>query len=170
MDFATALRAILRQDPDVILLGEVRDAETAQVAFSAAMTGHLVFSTMHTNSTVETLARLYDLGLKPTVIASALEAVISQRLVRRICPRCRESVAPSDDQLRMLGPVFSDAPPQFCHGRGCPDCNGTGYAGRLPICEIFPPTPIRPAPRYFPGFVFSTGSSSRRAHSEKEPS
>ncbi|MHB8077677.1 MAG: ATPase, T2SS/T4P/T4SS family [Candidatus Krumholzibacteriia bacterium] len=140
MDFATALRAILRQDPDVILLGEVRDAETAQVAFSAAMTGHLVYSTLHTNSTVEAFARLFDLGLKPAVIASALEGVIFQRLVRRICPHCRERAAAPDEELRLLGPVFADAPPQSSRGRGCPDCRGTGYAGRLPIYEIFLPS------------------------------
>tara|TARA_R110000851_G_C13101778_1_gene568610 strand:- start:10452 stop:12695 length:2244 start_codon:yes stop_codon:yes gene_type:complete len=135
LSFASVLRAILRQDPDVILLGEIRDEETADVAFHAALTGHLVFSTLHTNSAAATIARLFDLGLKPYVLASALEAIIAQRLVRRICPYCRESVTPSEEQRRSLGPEFLAPGMHFFQGKGCKQCN-QGYRGRLGIHEV----------------------------------
>lgn len=135
LSFASVLRAILRQDPDVILLGEIRDEETADVAFHAALTGHLVFSTLHTNSAAATIARLFDLGLKPYVLASALEAIIAQRLVRRICPYCRESVAPSEERRRSLGPEFLAPGMRFFQGKGCKQCN-QGYRGRLGIHEV----------------------------------
>nr|WP_298118826.1 ATPase, T2SS/T4P/T4SS family [uncultured Pseudomonas sp.] len=135
MSFASILRAILRQDPDVILLGEIRDHETADVAFHAALTGHLVFSTLHTNSAAATIARLFDLGLKPYVLASALEAIVAQRLVRRICPHCREPVKPPEERLRSLGPEFLEADMPFFHGRGCNHCN-QGYKGRVGIHEV----------------------------------
>lgn len=139
LTFANVLRAILRQDPDVILLGEVRDAETAQVAFQAALTGHLVFSTLHTNSAVATVARLFDLGVKPYVVASALAGIVAQRLVRRICPDCRERVAPDGAQIRALGDAFR-APELSVHrGRGCARCNGSGYHGRVPLYEVLVP-------------------------------
>jgi type II secretory ATPase GspE/PulE/Tfp pilus assembly ATPase PilB-like protein/FixJ family two-component response regulator len=139
LDFATVLRAILRQDPDVILLGEIRDIETAEVAFHAALTGHLVFSTLHTNSAVATIARLLDLGLKPFVIASALEAVISQRLVRKICEDCRTPVNTDPQLLHKLGPTFEKHERKTFKGRGCSKCNGTGYRGRLGLYEVLVP-------------------------------
>lgn len=107
LGFATALRAILRQDPDVILLGEIRDQETAEVAFHAALTGHQVFSTLHTNSATATVARLLDLGLKPFVLANALEGIIAQRLVRKICEACREPYTIEPRTRERLGPSFS---------------------------------------------------------------
>ncbi|MFL9812770.1 Flp pilus assembly complex ATPase component TadA [Stutzerimonas sp. VN223-3] len=135
LSFASVLRAILRQDPDVILLGEIRDEETADVAFHAALTGHLVFSTLHTNSAAATIARLFDLGLKPYVLASALEAIIAQRLVRRICMNCREPVKPPDERLRSLGPSFLDPNLKFYQGRGCNQCH-QGYKGRVGVHEV----------------------------------
>jgi type II secretory ATPase GspE/PulE/Tfp pilus assembly ATPase PilB-like protein len=135
MSFANILRAILRQDPDVILLGEIRDEETADVAFHAALTGHLVFSTLHTNSASATIARLFDLGLKPYVLASALEAIIAQRLVRRICPLCRTPVKPPVERLRSLGLEFLEPSMNFFHGVGCNQCN-QGYKGRVGIHEV----------------------------------
>lgn len=135
LTFPSILRALLRQDPDVILLGEIRDFDTAEVAFHAALTGHLVYSTLHTNSAVATIARLFDLGLKPFVVATALEGIIAQRLVRRICPACRETVAASPDLCRRLGPAFDPAYPVF-RGKGCPECHGSGYKGRVGVYEI----------------------------------
>jgi len=135
LSFASILRAILRQDPDVILLGEIRDQETADVAFHAALTGHLVFSTLHTNSAAATIARLFDLGLKPYVLASALEAIIAQRLVRRICNHCRVPVTPPREVLRSLAACLLEPDLQFFQGRGCEHCN-QGYKGRVGIHEV----------------------------------
>ncbi len=136
LNFATVLRAILRQDPDVILLGEIRDFETAEVAFHAALTGHQVFSTLHTNSAVATIARLFDLGLKPYIIASALEGVIAQRLVRRICPHCRQETQPKPELLEDLGSLFTATEIKHFKGEGCDRCHKTGYLGRAPIHEV----------------------------------
>ncbi|SFR67239.1 Type II secretory pathway ATPase GspE/PulE or T4P pilus assembly pathway ATPase PilB [Marinobacter daqiaonensis] len=135
LDFATVLRAILRQDPDVILLGEIRDAETADVAFHAAMTGHLVYSTLHTSSAAATVARLLDLGLKPFVLASALEAIIAQRLVRRICSHCREQTEPPKEVLEQLGARFRKPDMSYFQGRGCERCH-KGYRGRVALHEV----------------------------------
>ncbi|MGH8420007.1 MAG: ATPase, T2SS/T4P/T4SS family [Pseudomonas sp.] len=135
LGFAGVLRAIMRQDPDVILLGEIRDEETADVAFNAALTGHLVFSTLHTNSAAATVIRLFDLGIKPFVLASALEAIIAQRLVRRICPLCRQPAEPSMAQRRSLGAPFLEQGMGFFQGRGCNQCNN-GYKGRIALLEI----------------------------------
>lgn len=135
LNFASVLRAILRQDPDVILLGEIRDEETADVAFHAAMTGHLVYSTLHTSSAAATVARLLDLGLKPFVLASALEAIIAQRLVRRICPACREEVPAPREILEQLGPQFLEPGLTFFQGKGCGKCH-KGYKGRVAIHEV----------------------------------
>lgn len=135
LSFASILRAILRQDPDVILLGEIRDEETADVAFHAALTGHVVFSTLHTNSAAATIARLLDLGLKPFVVASALEAIIAQRLVRRICPHCREPDDPPEAMRRSLGVEFLDPKLRFYRGRGCNRCS-QGFKGRVGIHEV----------------------------------
>ena len=140
LNFSSVLRAILRQDPDVILLGEIRDFETAEVAFHAALTGHLVYSTLHTNSAVTTIARLFDLGLKPYVIASALEAIISQRLVRKVCEHCRETYAVPSEDLYKLGTLFESADIQYVKGKGCHECNNTGYRGRLGLYEVLVPS------------------------------
>lgn len=136
LDFATVLRSVLRQDPDVILLGEIRDPETAQVAFNAALTGHQVFSTLHTNSAIETVSRLIDLGLRPYIIASALLGVIAQRLVRKICSHCKESIQADPEILQRLGPFFSEPTLQTFAGKGCVHCNHTGYKGRYPLHEV----------------------------------
>lgn len=136
LSFATVLRAMLRQDPDVILLGEIRDQETAEVAFHAALTGHLVLSTLHANSATATIARLLDLGLRPYVMASALEGIIAQRLVRRVCTACREA-CPVDPMVRAkLGPIFADYQGLDSRGRGCDQCHGSGYRGRLALYEV----------------------------------
>lgn len=139
LTFPVVLRSILRQDPDVILLGEIRDIETAEVAFHAALTGHLVFSTLHTNSAVGTLSRLFDLGLKPYVVATALEGIIAQRLARKICPDCKESVAPDKALLGRLGPVFDPGKTSQFRGKGCHKCHGSGYRGRLGFYEVLIP-------------------------------
>jgi len=136
LTFATALRAFLRQDPDVIMVGEIRDLETAQVAIQASLTGHLVFSTLHTNDAPGAVTRLIDMGVEPFLIASTLEAVLAQRLVRRICVNCREPYAPDDALLQQAGiarTAVGDRP--FYRGRGCPRCHRTGYHGRLGIFE-----------------------------------
>jgi type II secretory ATPase GspE/PulE/Tfp pilus assembly ATPase PilB-like protein/DNA-binding response OmpR family regulator len=136
LTFPVVLRTILRQDPDVILLGEIRDFETAEVAFHAALTGHLVFSTLHTNSAVATLSRLFDLGLKPYVVATALEGIVAQRLTRKICEHCREPVSPEPELLARLGPLFSQSTMTAFKGRGCDRCNGSGYKGRIGLYEV----------------------------------
>ena len=136
LTFPLVLRAMLRQDPDVVLLGEIRDLETAEVAFHAALTGHLVFSTLHTNSAIATISRLLDLGMKPYVLATALEGVIAQRLVRRICEHCREEIVPDPHLLTRLGKKFADGMQHTFRGHGCEHCHGTGYVGRLGIYEV----------------------------------
>lgn len=140
LDFSSVLRAILRQDPDVILLGEIRDFETAEVALHAALTGHLVYSTLHTNSGVATIARLFDLGLKAYVLASALEAIIAQRLVRKICEHCKEPVSADSDMVHGLGPVFQSSEIETHKGKGCLKCNNTGYSGRVALYEVLVPS------------------------------
>ena len=140
LDFSTVLRAILRQDPDVILIGEIRDFDTAEVAFHAALTGHLVYSTLHTNSAFATIARLLDLGLKPYVVATALEAIIAQRLVRKICKHCIEEEEVSVDIEHKLGPIFKVEKSKYYKGKGCVKCNNTGYMGRVAIYEVVIPT------------------------------
>ncbi len=136
LTFPVILRSILRQDPDVILLGEIRDFETAEVAFHAALTGHQVFSTLHTNSAIATVSRLLDLGLKPYVIATALQGIIAQRLVRKICTHCREPVEPDAQLLSRLGKPFQREGLQVFRGKGCPECHDSGYKGRLGIYEV----------------------------------
>lgn len=136
LDFPTVLRSALRQDPDVILLGEIRDEETATVAFNAALTGHQVFSTLHTNSAIETVSRLVDMGLRSYTIASALKGIISQRLVRKICHHCREQVETDPEMLAPLGHHFAATKLRTFQGKGCRHCNHTGYHGRYPIHEL----------------------------------
>lgn len=135
MTFASGLRSILRQDPDIIAVGEIRDRDTADIAMRAAITGHLVLSTLHTNDAPGAIDRLLDMGIEHYLIASSLKGVISQRLVRRICPHCRESYSPSDEEQRKLGlPISADR--AFYRGRGCPRCFQTGYRGRTAVFEI----------------------------------
>ena len=136
LTFPLILRAILRQDPDVLLIGEIRDFETAEVAFHAALTGHQVFSTLHTNSAIATISRLFDLGLKPFVIATALEAVIAQRLVRKICNECRQTVPADPVLLKKLGGKFCSIAIECCKGSGCQACYQSGYKGRLGLYEV----------------------------------
>ncbi len=135
MTFAGGLRAILRQDPDIIAVGEIRDGETAQIAIRAAITGHLVLSTIHTNNAISTIDRLSDIGVEPYLISSALNGVISQRLVRRICPNCREEYEPSPGELEEMG-LPKDAGHKFYRGKGCSSCFHTGYRGRMAVFEI----------------------------------
>lgn len=135
MDFANGLRAILRQDPDIIAVGEIRDGETAQISMRAAITGHVVLSTIHTNDAVGTIERLEDIGVEPYLIATALRGVISQRLVRRICPKCKKSYEASDEEVRRLG-LSTERKHIFYRGEGCADCFNTGYRGRIGVFEI----------------------------------
>lgn len=139
MTFAGGLRAILRQDPDVIAVGEIRDGETAEIAMRSAITGHVVLSTIHTSDALGTVERLVDMGVEPYLVASALKGVFSQRLVRRICPNCRQAYEPSEEEQRELGlePKFGRT---FYRGKGCPECFDTGYRGRTAVFEIFPLT------------------------------
>ncbi|MFQ5473604.1 MAG: GspE/PulE family protein, partial [Dehalococcoidia bacterium] len=137
MTFARALRSILRQSPDIVMVGEIRDMETAEIAIRAALTGHLVFSTLHTNDSPGALNRLIEMGIKPFLVASAVEAVTAQRLVRRICPNCREEYTPTDDEVR-LAQISRELLEQFpiYHGVGCDHCGGTGYRGRTTVLEL----------------------------------
>ncbi|MFC5300120.1 ATPase, T2SS/T4P/T4SS family [Azospira restricta] len=139
LTFPVVLRSILRQDPDVVLIGEIRDIETAEVAFHAALTGHQVLSTLHTNSALATVARLLDLGMKPFIVASALEGIIAQRLVRRLCRHCRREAPPDPVLAARLGARFRDAPSPGFVGAGCAECDGSGFKGRLGLYEILLP-------------------------------
>ncbi|MFM9023939.1 MAG: GspE/PulE family protein, partial [Planctomycetaceae bacterium] len=135
--FAACLRAILRQDPDRILVGEIRDVETAEIAVQASLTGHMVFSTLHTNDAPSTVTRLRDMGVPPFLITATVEAILAQRLVRRICTGCREEIVPGADVLSDLELASSDiADKKFYRGRGCDRCNRTGYKGRLGLFEL----------------------------------
>jgi len=136
LTFAQGLRHIVRQDPDVILVGEIRDLETAEIAIQASLTGHLVFSTLHTNDAPGAITRLQDMGVEGYLVASVLEGVLAQRLVRRICPACRVPDTPSQADLDALG---IEAPPgtELFRGKGCDECRGTGYRGRSGIYELF---------------------------------
>jgi general secretion pathway protein E/type IV pilus assembly protein PilB len=136
MDFAGGVRAMLRQDPDVILVGEIRDEDTAVMAFRAAMTGHQVFATLHSNSAVGALPRLLDIGVAPEILAGNLIGVIAQRLLRRLCPHCKEAVIATREQCRLLDYPENEAAPQIYRPMGCERCHFTGYRGRLPIMEI----------------------------------
>lgn len=137
MTFANGLRAVLRQDPDIICVGEIRDDETAEIAMRAAITGHLVLSTIHTNDAISTLDRLSDIGVEPFMVSTAVKGIISQRLVRRVCPQCRKAHTPTSEELEMIG--LQDRAKddlRFYRGEGCPACSGTGYRGRLAVFEI----------------------------------
>ncbi len=145
LTFARALRSFLRQDPDRIMVGETRDLETAQIAIQASLTGHLVFTTLHTNDAPGTITRLIDMGVEPFLISSTLEAVLGQRLLRSICRQCRTTYEPSDTFLAELGISRADiGDKQFFYGKGCDACNNTGYKGRKGIYELLKITdPVR---------------------------
>ncbi|MBI5233133.1 MAG: Flp pilus assembly complex ATPase component TadA [Deltaproteobacteria bacterium] len=136
LSFASILRATLRQDPDVILVGEIRDYETADVAFKAAMTGHMVLTSLHTNSTIASITRLIDIGAKPYVIASAVEGIVAQRLVRKVCPYCSFKSPPGKEALNLLK-IPGDFLGEVVAGKGCPKCNNSGYLGRTGLYEVF---------------------------------
>lgn len=138
LTFANALRSVLRQDPDVIMVGEMRDRETAEIAIQAALTGHTVFSTVHTNNAPATITRLVDMGVAPYLLSSTISAVLAQRLVRRICKACKEPQEVNEAMLMELGLDKKEAGKwkEVYHGRGCPECNGTGYRGRVGLYEL----------------------------------
>jgi type IV pilus assembly protein PilB len=137
LTFAAALRSFLRQDPDVILVGEIRDLETAQIAVQASLTGHLVFSTLHTNDAPSSIVRLLDLGLESFLLTATIEAIVAQRLVRTVCSKCKETYEPSEQQLMELNLTPEEVSGRtFCRGRGCEACHGSGYKGRTALFEI----------------------------------
>ncbi|MCK4856906.1 MAG: Flp pilus assembly complex ATPase component TadA, partial [candidate division Zixibacteria bacterium] len=137
LDFARCLRAILRQDPDIVLIGEIRDKETLEIAIKASLTGHLVLSTFHTNDAPSAISRLLYMGIERYLLASALNLIIAQRLVRRICVHCREPVTLNEEVIGRLGIDNERAKEStFYRGRGCQACGGSGYLGRLPIFEF----------------------------------
>jgi type IV pilus assembly protein PilB len=134
-DFSRSLRSILRQDPDIIMVGEIRDSETAQIAVRAALTGHLVLSTVHTNDAVSTLVRLINIGVEPFLVATAVNVAAAQRLVKKICKRCKEAYRPGPEEIALFAP--DPAPEMLYRGRGCKDCRNIGYAGRMALYEVF---------------------------------
>lgn len=137
LTFAKCLRSILRQDPDIVMVGEIRDLETAEISIQASLTGHLVFTTLHTNDAPSTIARLLDLGVETFLVTATLEGIIAQRLVRRICTNCKTEYQPTEEQLMELGLTAADAAgKKFYYGRGCDMCNNTGYRGRTGLFEI----------------------------------
>ena len=137
LTFARCLRSILRQDPDIILVGEIRDLETAEIAAQASLTGHLVFTTLHTNDSPSTIARLLDLGVEPFLLTATIEGIVSQRLIRKICANCKTAFEPDEAQLKDLRLTEEEVKgKKFYYGRGCTKCNGTGYRGRIGIFEI----------------------------------
>jgi general secretion pathway protein E len=142
LTFANGLRTIVRQDPDVILVGEIRDLETAEIAIQSALTGHLVFSTLHTNDAASAVTRLIDMGVEPFLVSSAVNAILAQRLVRKICPHCREAYVPSNTYLEKVGlSPIKFAGRELYRGVGCGQCLQTGYKGRIGIFELMSLTP-----------------------------
>lgn len=135
-DFSRALRSIVRQDPDIVMVGEIRDAETAEIAIKAALTGHLVFSTLHTNDAPSSIIRLIDIGIKPFMVSSGVRAILAQRLVRTICTTCKEPYTPDALEVRRLGFPVDLENTEFVHGAGCDNCRGNGYTGRMGIHEL----------------------------------
>jgi type IV pilus assembly protein PilB len=136
LTFAVCLRAILRQDPDVVMVGEIRDHETLEAAIHASLTGHLVFSTLHTNSTSKTITRLLEMGAPSYLVSSAVIGIIAQRLVRRICAQCKTTAPATDEERAILGLAPTTEPVALHRGEGCPRCNGTGYDGRIGLYEM----------------------------------
>jgi len=145
MTFHAGLKAFLRQDPDIIMVGEMRDLETAQISIQAALTGHLVLSTLHTNDASGAITRLLDMGVEPFLISSSLLCVLAQRLIRTVCKKCKSPFEPTDNQLDLLGIDPRDlGGKEFFYGRGCSSCHDTGYHGRRGIFELLTITdPIR---------------------------
>src|SRR5690606_6446245 len=141
MTFAAALRAFLRQDPNIIMVGEIRDIETGSIAIKAALTGHLVLSTLHTNDAPSTITRLVDMGIEPFNVASAVNLITAQRLVRRICGRCKERVTYPDEYIAAAHLEEETATTTFYRGRGCEDCSGSGYRGRQGLYEVMAMSP-----------------------------
>ncbi len=144
LTFATGMRAIVRQDPDIIIVGEIRDKETADITVHSALTGHLVFSTLHTNDAPSAATRLIDIGVEPYLAASSLTGVLAQRLVRRLCPSCKQEYTPSHDLLKQLGVdqrryQRGSASIKFYKEVGCKECNQTGYKGRIGMFELLLP-------------------------------
>ena len=148
LNFSSALRTFLRQDPDVIMVGEIRDRDTAEIAIRAALTGHLVFSTIHTNDSASTITRLLDMGIEPFLVSSSVEGIVAQRLIRRLCKKCRRPVNLDQGFLKEHGfPIEKLAPINpIYEAVGCDECRGTGYKGRSAIFEIMPITDeVRPS-------------------------
>ncbi|HEX8905599.1 MAG TPA: ATPase, T2SS/T4P/T4SS family, partial [Longimicrobiaceae bacterium] len=142
MSFAAALRAFLRQDPNIIMVGEIRDLETGSIAIKAALTGHLVLSTLHTNDAPSTITRMVDMGIEPFNVASAVNLITAQRLVRRICGNCKEEVKYPAEYLKAGGVTGDDAHNvTFYRGRGCDSCGGSGYRGRQGLYEVMAMSP-----------------------------
>ena len=161
MTFAAGLRSILRQDPDIIMIGEIRDFETAQIAVRASLTGHLVLSTLHTNSAVDALTRLIDMGVEPFLLSSSLNGIVGQRLVRKICKDCGEKVNLADRERQLFANANMEVT-TVTRGKGCPSCGMTGYRGRLAIHEVLPiDEEIR-------RFILNTGTRSEILHYVKE--
>ena len=137
LTFATALRAFLRQDPDIILVGEIRDKETANIAVEAALTGHLLISTLHTNDAPSTVARMTDMGVEPFMISSSLVCVCAQRLMRRVCKQCRQTIEPEGRMKTLLETAIGWSGPIYeANAKGCPKCNHAGYKGRVGVHEL----------------------------------
>lgn len=141
MNYAAGIKSLMRQDPDVILVGEVRDEETAEMAFRAAMTGHQVYSTLHTNSAIGALPRLRDIGIIPEIMAGNIIGVIAQRLIRKLCQFCKRAYAPSKQELRMLQNDRDQVPSKIYKAKGCTSCDNSGYKGRMALLEILKMTP-----------------------------
>jgi len=137
MTFSAALRSMLRQAPNIIMVGEIRDAETAEIAVNASLTGHMVFSTLHTNDAPSAVSRLVDIGLKPYLVSASLRGALAQRLLRKICDECKEAYVPEVRELNLLGIQHDQATEAvFMKGRGCQKCRGTGYKGRMGVFEV----------------------------------
>ncbi len=136
MTFSAALRSLLRQDPDVVMLGEIRDGETARIAVQASLTGHLVLSTLHTNDAPASITRLINIGVEPYLISAAVNGILAQRLIRKVCPNCKEAFTPSDEQKRVYEKNGFDPSRSMSHGAGCDKCRQTGYTGRLGLYEL----------------------------------
>ncbi|MGH2750410.1 MAG: GspE/PulE family protein [Actinomycetota bacterium] len=141
LTFASALRSILRSDPDIVLIGEIRDRETAQISTEAALTGHLVLSTLHTNDAPSALTRLVEMGIEPYLVSSALDCILAQRLARKLCEKCKEPYVPTEEELHSSSfPLKGDEPPKLFQAVGCTACSGTGYKGRMALHEVMPVT------------------------------
>ena len=137
LTFVSALRSILRQDPDIIMIGEIRDQETLRIAIQAALTGHLVFSTLHTNDAISALPRMIDMGIEPYLVSGALVCIEAQRLVRKLCPHCKQKITPPQNALEEIKKYLPEEYQFYTHV-GCPNCSQTGYLGREMISEILP--------------------------------